>query len=66
MPRATATARATSTTTALSFSFRCRTMAVSDRRYSIFGEIIRGIEVIDMIAKMPPVTNATTPSNRSA
>ena len=24
-----------------------------DRRYSIFGEIIRGIEVIDMIAKMP-------------
>jgi len=24
-----------------------------DRRYSIFGEIIRGIEIIDMIAKLP-------------
>jgi peptidyl-prolyl cis-trans isomerase B (cyclophilin B) len=24
-----------------------------DRRYSIFGEIFRGMEVIDMIAKVP-------------
>ena len=24
-----------------------------DRRYSIFGEIFRGIEIIDMIAKLP-------------